>query len=299
MWKGSDVNGTGPSGGCIEHDGLEIAYLDWRTAAGATHHEPLVVLHPTGFCAGVFDPLVPLVGGTFEVIGVDLRGHGASQTVIAVDQLGNDQMALDVLAVVDHLGIDRFCLLGVSLGGGIAIEVAAAAPGRVASMMLCEAIAIDSGTREAHHFAYEGGEHPLAVAARRRRPVWPDRTTVVESYGSRPPLSILAPEVLDAYVRWGFVDTPDGQVELACAPDTEANIFGSAERHGPTSTFERLADVTCPASVLAGTDTNLERQWFEAQARLLDTELVLVDGSHFFLFEDLDRGASLILKHLG
>lgn len=293
------MSGTGPSGGHIERDGLRIAFLDWRGGSGKAQTETLIVLHPNGFCAGVFDPLVGGISDTFDVVGVDLRGHGASQTVTAVDELGNDQMALDVLAVADHLGLDRFCLLGVSLGGGVAIEVAAEAPERVTSMMLCEAIAIDSVTREAHHFEYEGGEHPMAVAARRRRPLWPDRATVEESYGSRPPLSILSPEVLEAYVRWGFADTSDGQVELACAPETEANIFGSPERHGPADTFERLTDVTCPASVLAGADTNLERQWFEAQARLLDTDLVLVDGTHFFLFEDLDRGASLILKHLG
>ena len=35
----------------------------------------------------------------------------------------------------------------------------------------------------------------------------------------------LAPESLDAYVRWGFLDRPDGQVELACPPETEAAIF--------------------------------------------------------------------------
>ncbi len=292
------MNGTGPSGGHIEHDGLEIAYLDWRGGTGSSGADTVVVVHPTGFCAGVFHPLVHRLADRFDFIGVDLRGHGASQTVTAVEDLGNDQMALDVLAVVDHLGISRFSLLGVSLGGAVAIEVAAIAPDRVVSIMLCEAVVIDSRVRGSSHYAYEEGEHPMAVAARRRRQVWPDSATVVESYGSRPPLQVLDPEVLEAYVSWGFVDTPDGQVELACAPDTEAYVFGSAERYGATHTFERLADVTCPASVLAGTDTNLELQWFETQARILDTELVLVDGSHFFLFEDLDRGASLILKHL-
>lgn len=299
MWKGSGVNGTGPSGGSIEHDGLEIAYLDWRGQTGSSDLETVVVVHPTGFCAGVFHPLVERLRDRFDFVGVDLRGHGASQRVTAVENLGNDQMALDVLAVADHLGLGRFKLLGVSLGGSVAIEVAVSAPERVISMMLCEAITVDASARERSHFSYEDGEHPMAVAARRRRPIWPDRATIVESYGSRPPLSVLDPEALEAYVRWGFVDTPDGQVELACAPDTEANIFWSPERYGPASTFERLADVTCPASVLAGTDTNLELQWFETQAGLLDTELVIVDGSHFFLFEDLDRGASLILKHLG
>ena len=46
-----------------------------------------------------------------------------------------------------------------------------------------------------------------------------------------------------SYTQWGFVDRDDGQVELACNPETEATIFGSRERYGPLSTFERLSEV--------------------------------------------------------
>ena len=60
-----------------------------------------------------------------------------------------------------------------------------------------------AGTRTGGNF--------MADAARKRRAVWPDRATVRESYGGRAPLDVLAPEALDAYVRWGFVDRPDGQ----------------------------------------------------------------------------------------
>ena len=68
----------------------------------------------------------------------------------------------------------------------------------------------------------------MATIARKRRPVWPDRETVRESYGGRPPLDVLAPEALEAYLRWGFVDRPDGQVELACTPEDEATQFDVA-----------------------------------------------------------------------
>ena len=55
--------------------------------------------------------------------------------------------------------------------------------------------------------------------------MWPDRETMVQSYGSRPPLDVLAPDALAAYIRWGTLDRTDGQVELACPPDIEAAIF--------------------------------------------------------------------------
>jgi|TARA_B100000959_G_scaffold125846_1_gene132111 pimeloyl-ACP methyl ester carboxylesterase len=299
VWKGSDVNGTGPVGGHIERDGFKIAYLDWGRGLRDIDTQPLVVLHPTGFCAGTFDPLAKRLGHRFHFVGVDLRGHGQSSTATDVDDLGNDVLALDVLAVADHLDLANFSVLGVSLGGGVGIEVAVASPGRVDALMLCEAIAIDPSTWNQHSTTYEEGQHPLAVAARRRRPVWPDRETVIDSYGSRQPLCLLEPEVLEAYVRWGFVDRSDGQVELACAPETEATFFGSWARHGPAEAFENLIDVDSRSSVLAGTETYLEWRWFEAQADRLGVDLTVVEGSHFFLFEDLKRGASLILEHLG
>jgi hypothetical protein len=129
--------------------------------------------------------------------------------------------------------------------------------------------------------------------------VWPDRATVRASYGSRPPLDALAPEALAAYVRWGFVDRDDGQVELACAPETEAGIFDSGSRHGPLQTFQRLGGVSAPTSVLAGTLTDLAAAWFVEQAEILGTEVVWVEGGHFFLFEDIDRAEGLVRFHLG
>ena len=232
------------------------------------------------------------------MVGVDLRGHGASETVTDEARLGNDAMARDVLRVLDHLGIARFALLGVSLGGGDYRHTAAEAPQRVVSLMLCEAIALDPGEREKQGVPFEGAESPLVAGARRRRRVWDDRAGVEASYGSRPPLDALDPEVLSAYVRWGFVDRSDGRIELACDPETEASIFSTTRPNGPTHSFERLAEVRCPTSVLCGSRTDLAPEWFDAQAEVLGVEAQVVDGGHFFLFEDLDRAAALIRRAL-
>ena len=96
------------------------------------------------------------------------------------------------------------------------------------------------------------------------------------------------PAFLDAYVRWGFVDRPDGQVELACPPEAEATTFEvAADEQGAKAAWHHLARLSCPAVVLAGTSSNLPTAWFEAQASQASTEIVRVDGGHFFLHEDL------------
>lgn len=277
----------------VVSEGVATAYLDWGGDG-----PPLILLHPNGFCAGLYDPLARRLVDRCRVVGVDLRGHGASDDLTAVDKLGNDLAARDVLAVADHLEFDRFSVLGVSFGGAVGIEAAAAAPDRIAALLLCEAIAIGAASVEHQPFGAAGDDHPLAVGARRRRDVWDDREEVLASYGSRPPLDALDPEALAGYVRWGFRDRDDGKVELACRPETEANIFGRTRSHGPLEAFEALRRVTCPVAVMAGARTDLDPGWFVDQAAAVGVDLQVLDGGHFVLFEDTAQAVDLVDRNL-
>src|SRR5690606_12912486 len=99
-------------------------------------------------------------------------------------------------------------------------------PGLLRHLMLCEGIAFDADRiPEIRRIEDPEADNYMATIARKRRPVWASREAVRESYANRPPLDVLAPEALDAYVRWGFVDRDDGQVELACSPEDEATQF--------------------------------------------------------------------------
>jgi pimeloyl-ACP methyl ester carboxylesterase len=283
----------------VEHDGLRLAVLDW--GSDAADAEPLLLLHPTGFCAGFFAPLAERVRDRYRPIGIDLRGHGASDTPRARPEgFEFARMAGDVLAVLDALGIDRAVALGESLGGGVGVLVDAARPGVLRRLLLCEAIAFDGAAMGVTGTGSpRAGGNFMADNARKRRAVWADRPTVRASYASRPPLSVLAPEFLDAYVEWGFVDRPDGQVELACTPDDEAVTFemASAPRGAPAA-WHHLASLSCPATVVRGEASNLPAAWFDAQAERAGCPIVTVTGSHFFLQEDAARAEALVREHL-
>ena len=84
-----------PKEGKIVSDGLEIGYLDWEL--NGEDRKNLLVIHPNGFCAGMFDPMVHLISDHYRVIGVDLRGHGASEEVIDENLLGK----LEEISIID------------------------------------------------------------------------------------------------------------------------------------------------------------------------------------------------------
>jgi pimeloyl-ACP methyl ester carboxylesterase len=279
----------------VEHDGLRIAALDWGGDG-----EPLLLLHPNGFCAGLFEPLARRLRDTYRPIGIDLRAHGGSD--VPPDSANDYRFALmadDVLVVLDALGIERVVALGESLGGGVAVLVDAARPGAIRRLVLCEAIAFDMVAIGVKVATNRDGENFMAKAARKRRSVWPDRATVRESYASRPPLDALEPAALDAYLRWGFVDRDDGQVELACPPEAEATIFEeSSDERGAQAAWNHLADLRAPTVVLHGTSSNLPQAWFEAQAEQADAHATAIDGGHLFLQEDSARAEALVREHL-
>jgi len=252
----------------------------------------------------LFDPLAQRLRDRFRPFGIDLRGHGDSDAPGSPEGFAFELMAADVVAMFDHLGADEVVVLGQSLGGGVATLVDRLRPGVIRKLLLCEAIAFSlpempGGVRPAGSGPGDGGNY-MSDIARKRRAVWPDRDTVLTSYASRPPLDVLAPEALAAYVRWGFHDRADGQVELACPPEVEATIFEvSSHEQGAAGAWAHLPDLRARTTVACGTDSDLPGEWFAAQADRADAPLVTLAGGHFFVQEDTARAEQLVRDHLG
>ncbi|MBA3652754.1 MAG: alpha/beta hydrolase [Actinobacteria bacterium] len=277
---------------------MNIAGIDWGGDGPA-----LLFVHPTGFPAGFFDPLARELRDSFRVVGVDLRGHGASDKPAADSGLYSyELMAEDVIAFLDRMGLDSVMAVGQSLGGGVCVLVDKIQPGRIATLVLAEGIAhppVEVPSRAGGAPADTAHDNFMASIARKRRAVWPSRQTMIESYGGRPPLNELAPEALAAYIEWGTIERADGQVELACPPEIEAAVFeAAAAPTGAATAWEHLPSLTADAVVLAGTRSDLPQEWFRDQAMRAGAPFVAVEGGHFFLQEDITRGVALVRKHL-
>lgn len=95
--------------------------------------DPLVLIHGLGSAKTVWALVTPPLAKTFDVIAMDLPGHGETPWVggTAMDPRS---LADSVRATLDGLGIARAHVAGNSLGGWVGLELAAAYPDRVASI---------------------------------------------------------------------------------------------------------------------------------------------------------------------
>lgn len=139
----------------LERPWGRLAYT--RRGAGA----PLILLHSLALSGQMWQLLAGELGPANELIAVDLRGHGASNWDGAPFSIAD--MASDVLALLDHLELSRAHVLGMSMGGTVAVELASGAPERVDRLVLCDTTAwYGPGAPEAW-------EQRAATASRRPR----------------------------------------------------------------------------------------------------------------------------------
>jgi 3-oxoadipate enol-lactonase len=113
-------------------NGGEIFYVD----VGVSKATPIVLIHGFPFSHEMWDPQIEALQKRFRVIAYDLRGHGKSG-------VGDGQYTLeffvdDLLALLDHLKIEKAVLCGLSMGGYIALRTVERNPGRVRGLILVD-----------------------------------------------------------------------------------------------------------------------------------------------------------------
>ena len=80
-----------------------------------------------------FAGLIPTLAAKHRVIGVELQGHGRTADIDRI--ISPAVLAADVIALLDHLGIDRAHVLGHSMGAAVTLELAISYPDRVRSIV--------------------------------------------------------------------------------------------------------------------------------------------------------------------
>jgi pimeloyl-ACP methyl ester carboxylesterase len=112
-----------------DNDGVRLAYDE------SGRGDPLLFVQGLGYDRSGFGPLPRLLAADFRVVVFDNRGVGESD--VPEGPYSVAQLAADAIAVMDAAGFESAHVLGVSLGGFIAQELALSYPGRVRKLVLC------------------------------------------------------------------------------------------------------------------------------------------------------------------
>ena len=105
--------------------------IAWERRGGG---DPLVLVHGLGYARWGWEPVVDGLAERFQVILLDNRGIGESD--VPPGPYTTADMADDVVGVMDEAGIERAHVLGTSLGGMVAQELALTHPERVDRLVL-------------------------------------------------------------------------------------------------------------------------------------------------------------------
>ncbi|PXA98467.1 3-oxoadipate enol-lactonase [Nostoc sp. 3335mG] len=103
--------------------------------AGPEGAPAVVLVNSLGTDARIWDGVIALLADAYRVISYDKRGHGLSDVPAGEYRL-EDHLD-DLFGLVDHLGLERFALGGVSVGGLITLGAALRAPERIAALAIC------------------------------------------------------------------------------------------------------------------------------------------------------------------
>lgn len=232
-------------------NGITIGYDDEGTG-----EDVLVLVHGHPFDRTMWRPQVEHVRALgWRVIAADLRGYGESTVVPGVTPLST--FAEDVAALADHLGVARFVLGGLSMGGQIVMECVRQFPDRIRGLVLADTFA--------------QAETP---AGRKSRNDMADRLL-------REGMAGYADEVLGKMVaphNTAAAEHVSRMMHAAPPAGTAAALRGRAERPDYTPV---LASIAVPTLVVVGSDDEFtpvtDAEYLHD--RITGSTLVVVDGA--------------------
>jgi len=225
--------------------------------------EPLVMI--MGFTASRLGwmPQVRFFRKHYRVITFDNRGVGRSDK--PPGPYSTRMMAEDTVKLMDLLGIEKAHIMGLSMGGMIAQELAIGYPQRVMHLILAATYARQDGT---------SGDSPELAEFLHMSP-GKKASTMVGLAFNRP------------FYRFVFGQLARAQTRFK-GPSGGAGIAGQTEACMKHDTLERLSSITAPTLVIVGTgDRLIKPVSSEVIAdKIPNAELVKVEGgSHCFSFE--------------
>jgi len=256
----------------VQANGIDIHYR--ITGSG-----PWVTLSHSLACdLSMWDEQVAQLSARYTVLRFDSRGHGGSGAPSGPYTL--EQMADDVVGLLDALGIERTHFVGLSMGGMIAQHVALKAPERLASLVL-------AGT---------SSRLPPEVL-----PVWQERIRTASEQGME---AMVEPTLQRWFTAPYRASHPHVMARIAALIRATplAGFVGCCHAVPRIDVTARLRGLEMPALILVGdqdggTPPSMAQEMHEAIAG--SRFEVIADASHLSNIEQADRFNALLADFLG
>lgn len=237
---------------------------------------PVVILGPSlGTTLSLFDRQIAALRQRWRVVRHDLRGHGISSSSAHPFTIAD--MAADVIALADHLHIDTFSYVGVSISGAVAQALAIDHPQRIDSLLICAS---------APYWADRGE--------------WVTRAERVRQEGT----GFLVPSRTGIWFSEAFAGAYPSDADRLCRE------LGAMERHAYAGCCDairdfdardRLGTITAPTLIVAGEydpATPVSRGE-EIRQRIGNSRLEVVRGAlHLLNIENSEEFNPLMIRHL-
>ncbi len=238
-------------------DGFEIGAcpdrIELSTDRGVTtglhwpnpKHPVLLFAHANGYCASAYRQALAPLSANFEVVAIDLRGHGLSRLDTKGLKEGHSWSlySADLVSTIDamqsSLGVPEsrpLVLAGHSLGATASIYAAKALleTGRRPASRICAIEPVmfprlfAAAPRLLQRRIMKRGN--LSKAARRRRATFENRESAAQRYQTKAPFARWAPGVLKDYLADGLQPDASGRMSLSCTPKWEAMNYSMPQK---------------------------------------------------------------------
>ena len=251
----------------------EQVRLHYETS-GLSAGEVLVLSNSVGSNLHMWDKVLPRLESAFRVVRYDTRGHGRSSTPpgpYTINRLG-----YDLLFLLDHLGIGRANVCGLSMGGMVAMWLGIYAPQRLRRLILANTGA-HIGTPE----------------------IWAQRIATVQNSG----MAALAGVMLERWFTPSFRDNHPADMETirnmvaATDPDGYIACCGAIR---DTDLRSDISAIAAPALVITGTHdpATPPSNGCAIHAVIRNSKYVELDASHLSAWERAEEFADAAIAFL-
>jgi 3-oxoadipate enol-lactonase len=210
----------------IRIDNIQMAYTD--SGMG----RPVVLIHGYPFNRSLWNEQVAELSHSYRVIVPDLRGFGESDSSTGPATM--DRMAQDVALLLDHLGISRAVIGGLSMGGYVALAFYKQFPSRVRSLILADTRA-QADTEEGKQTRAQQAEKALAEGMAGIADAMLPKLLTPDTVSKRPEI---VKRVRDMMLK----TKPEG---------TAAALLGMAQRDDQT---QLLPQISSPVLIVVGAE---------------------------------------------